>query len=95
MAIAAGFVALTIDLSGRLYTLAGGWLAVAAGFVAVTAAVAVGAPAAASDRMTAAVVVMRWVLIISTCLLWFVDRRVRSVRRGGCGGLVEKRSRAV
>ena len=52
LAIAAGFVALTIDLSGRLYTLAGGWLAVAAGFVAVTAAVAVGAPAAASDRMT-------------------------------------------
>jgi hypothetical protein len=32
-------------------------------------AVAVGAPAAASDRMAAAVVVMRWVVVISTCLL--------------------------
>jgi hypothetical protein len=57
--------------------------------------VAVGAPAAASDRMTAAAVVVRWVLIISTCLLWFLDRRVRSVWRGGCGGLVEKWSRPV
>ena len=95
MAIAAGFVALTIDLSGRLYTLAGGWLAVAAGVVALTvAAVAVGAPAAASDRMTAVAVAVRWVLIMST-LLWFLDRRVRSVRRVRCGGLVEKRSRPV
>jgi hypothetical protein len=39
-------------------------------------AVAVGAPAAASDRMTAAVVVMRWVVVISTCFLWLVDRLV-------------------
>ena len=97
MAVAAGVVPVTIDLSGRLYTLAGGWLAVAAGVVALTvAAVAVGAPAAASDRMTAAAaVVVRWVVVISTCLLWLVDRWVRSVRRGGCGGLVEKRSRPV
>jgi len=93
-AVVAGVVALTIDLSGRLYTLAGGWLAVVAGLV-LTAAAAVGAPAAASDRMTAAVGVMRWALIISTCLLWLVDRRVRSVRRGGCAGRVEKRSRPV
>jgi hypothetical protein len=69
-------------------------LAVAAGFVALTVAAAVGEPAAASDRMTAAVVV-RWVMVISTCLLWLVDRRLRSMRRGGCGGLVEKRSRPV
>jgi hypothetical protein len=95
LAVAAGVVPVTIDLSGRLYTLAGGWLAVAAGFVALTVAVAVGAPAAASDRMTAAVVVMRWVLIISTGLLWFFDRRVRSVRRGGCAGRVDTRSRPV
>ena len=95
MAVVAGVVALTIDLSGRLYTLAGAWLAVVAGLVALAAAVAVGAPAAASDRMTAAMVLLRRVMVISTCLLWFVDRRVRSVRRGGCGGLVEKRSRAV
>jgi hypothetical protein len=84
-----------ISLSGRLYTLAGGWLAVVAGLVLPTVAVAVGAPAAASDRMTAAMVVMRGVLIMSTCLLWLIDRRVRSVRRGGCARLVEKRSRPV
>lgn len=58
-------------------------------------AMAVGAPAAASDRRTAAVVVMRWVLVMSTCLLWLVDRRVRSVRLGRCAPLVEKRSTSV
>jgi hypothetical protein len=88
-------VVLSIDLSGRLYTLAGGWLAVLAGVVVLAVAAAVGAPAVARDRMTAVVVVMRWVLVISTCLLWLVDRRVRSVRRGGCAGRVEKRSRPV
>jgi hypothetical protein len=59
-------------------------------------ALAAGAPAAAaSDSMTAAVVVMRWVVVISTCLLCLVDRGVRSVRPGGCSGLVEKWSRPV
>jgi hypothetical protein len=95
LAVLAGVVVLSIDLSGRLYTLAGGWLAVAAGVVVLAVAAAVGAPAVARDRMTAVVVVMRWVLVISTCLLWLVDRRVRSVRRGGCAGRVEKRSRPV
>lgn len=58
-------------------------------------ALAAGALAAARARMAAAVVVMRGVLVISTCLLWLVDRRVRSVRRGGCVALVDKRSIAV
>ena len=78
-----------ISLSGRLNTLEGGWLAVVAAFVALTVAVAVGAPAAASDRMTAAVVVMRWVLIMSTCLLcWSIaacDRCGGDVARGWSG----------
>ena len=57
LAVVARVVALTIDLSGRLYTLAAGWLAVVVGVVLLIVAAAVGAPAAASDRMTAAVVV--------------------------------------
>jgi hypothetical protein len=81
-------------LSGRLKTTVAS-VALVAGFVRPAVAVAVGAPAAASDRMTAAVVVMRWVVVMSTCLLWLVDRRVRSVRQGGCVRLVMKRSRPV
>jgi hypothetical protein len=53
---------------------------------------AVGAPAGASDSRTAAVVVMRWVVVISTCLLWLVDRRVRSAREKPSPRLVENRS---
>jgi len=59
------------------------------------AAAAAGAPAAVSDRRTAAVVVMRRVLVMSTCLCWFVDRRVQSIRPGPCPRLVEKRSMPV
>jgi hypothetical protein len=56
---------------------------------------AVGAPAAASDRMTAAVVVMRWVVVMSTCFLLLCDRGVRSMQPGRCARLVEKRSISV
>ncbi|MGO9497232.1 MAG: hypothetical protein ACLQA5_11090, partial [Solirubrobacteraceae bacterium] len=91
----AGVVTGIISVSGRLYTLAGGGLTVVVGVVLLSVAAAVGAPAAASDSITAAVVVMRWVLIISTCLLWLVNRRLRSVRRGRCPRPVEEWSRPV
>jgi hypothetical protein len=90
-AVVAGVVPLTIDLSGRLYTLAGGWLAVVAGLVLL--AMAVGAPAAASDKVTAAAVVVRWVMVISTAsCCWSIagcDRCGRGRLRGAGRDSVE------
>jgi hypothetical protein len=51
--------------------------------------------AVASASVATMPVAMRWVVVISTCLLWFVDRRVRSARREPCAGPVQERSKSV
>jgi hypothetical protein len=82
-----------VDVSGRLDTAAGPLSADQLNGSAPTGrAEAAGVPAATTDRINAAVVLMRCVVVISTCLLWFVDRPVRSVRRRRCARLVKERS---
>jgi hypothetical protein len=72
-----------VDVSGRLDTAVGPlWADQLNGSAPTGRAEAAGVPAAATDRINAAVVLMRWVVVISTGLLWFVDHRVRSVPRG-------------
>jgi len=51
--------------------------------------------AVASASVATMPVAMRWVGVISTCLLWLGDRRVRSVWREPCAQPVQERSKPV